>query len=111
MNKNLIFIAEINNCIKQLDEKVYTVSELKQSTHAMSEAAKDLKSLSLTLEQTLDNTRSWINEPSGITNSNLEGSAEAKGPFAVAVDDEEPETTNSSLLATSWLAISTRIPW
>jgi hypothetical protein len=68
-----------------------TVKELRQSTQDISKAAKDLKAFTVTQEEFLVNTRSWINEPSGLTSSNLTGSAEAKGPFALAVDDEEPE--------------------
>ena len=81
--------------VKELRQSTQDISkavkELRQSTQDISKAAKDLKAFTVTLEEFLVNTRSWINEPSGLTSSNLIGSAEAKGPFALAVDDEEPE--------------------
>lgn len=45
----------------------------------------------VSIEEWIIASQSWIKEPSGLCNSNLRGTDSRRGPFALAVDDDEPD--------------------
>lgn len=64
-----------------------SVSRLDEATSAVQEVTSELRASAAEWD---DISKSWLNEPSGITNSNLQGYQDKQGPFGLAVDDEEP---------------------